>query len=254
MVHLSSATVQGRIRVLTESERKRPVSPFGVSKALGEDAVLLLSRADPSKQTQLRILRATSVQDPVRSTSSSLNRMARSPFASVAWSGIRPSPVSSTEGLTSAIIALADADDAPSIVLQPWEGLTARTALEKFGAKRLLRLPRPLCRAAVWAGYAVARYLLAGRFVADVRRLEVMWFGQRQVPGWLATSATLPPTRQARGGVPTVLFGATAALSARVFIASNAAISRGTGGTLISSRPTALNVSQLRISPGTRLI
>lgn len=83
--------------------------------ALGEDATLHLSGADLDNQTQLRILRATSVQGPERSTSSALTRIARSPLASVAGTGRRPSLVSSLDGLTSAIVALADAHDAPSI-------------------------------------------------------------------------------------------------------------------------------------------
>ena len=217
VVHLSSAAVQGRTRLLTESERKRPESPYGRSKALGEDVVLHLSRADPDNQTKMRILRATSVQGPERSTSSALTRIARSRLASVAGNGSGPSPVSSVDGLTSAIYALADAHDAPSIVLQPWEGLTARSVLEKFGASKPLQLPAPLCRVALCAAYAVSRRL-RGRFTADLRRLEVMWFGQRQIPGWLVTSATLRSLQKMHNAPPTVLFGATAALTARVFM------------------------------------
>jgi glycosyltransferase involved in cell wall biosynthesis/nucleoside-diphosphate-sugar epimerase len=221
VIHLSSAAVQGRARVLTESKRKTPDSAYGRSKALGEDAVLRLASAlhagGTQVRTQLRILRATSVQGPLRQTSTSLARIARSSLATVAGDRPRPSPVSSLAGLTDAIISLANSDDAPPVVLQPWEGLTARTVLERFGGKTPQTLPPLVCRVGIALGYAFAR-LLGGRFRAHIRRLDVMWFGQRQVPGWLVTSGLicLPHADQPRE--PTVLFGATAALTARVFM------------------------------------
>ncbi len=54
---------------------------------------------------------------------------------------------------------LAEADDAPSIVLQPWEGLTARSVLKRFGGTNPLPLPAPLCRGLLWrAMQSAARY------------------------------------------------------------------------------------------------
>ena len=219
MIHLSSVAVQGRARLLTESERKRPQSAYGRSKALGEDTALQLSRADPNLRTQLRILRATSVQGPRRS-----HLGCTDPHSKVADGERR-----GHRGPTQSCIKFAGANLGNSRACRGspmrrrsscslGKGLQlASSALQQFGATNLLKLPTPFCRMALWAGYAISRGL-RGRFDADLRRLEIMWFGQRQVPGWLVTSGTLRRPQPVRSDGLTVLFGATAALTARVFM------------------------------------
>ena len=194
LVHLSSAAVQGERPVLDESWETSPFSPYSRSKALGEAALRMLAPRLPDGL--LTILRATSVQGPGRRTTASLARVASSPLASVAGAGDAPSPVSSLGALAQFAVDVAEARPDRLLVLQPWEGMTVRDVLEAAGGHAPLRLPAPLCRAAVAAGYALSR-LAGGRLHGAVRRAEVMWFGQAQAPGWAEEAGVVPRPRAA---------------------------------------------------------
>lgn len=181
LVHISSAAVQGRARTLTATAATRPFSAYSRSKALGETVLSLLTG---SSHTELVIVRATSVQGWGRPRTESLRRIARSPFASVAGDGSQPSAVSSIDSLCDLVESLGSwKSDVPSIVLQPWEGLSVAQVLSCAGGKEPLHLPRLLCAALVELGY-VGSKILGGRADGHVRRVEMMWFGQRVAAEW----------------------------------------------------------------------
>ncbi|MBD7995471.1 NAD-dependent epimerase/dehydratase family protein [Arthrobacter sp. Sa2CUA1] len=187
-VHLSSAAVQGHRPCLDESSSVEPFSAYSRSKALGEQA---LSARVPGHCSVITI-RATSVQGPARDTTAKLVRIAASPLASVAGRGDSPSPVSSVDALTSfVLLAGAQPEPVPALVLQPWEGATAAGVLEAAGGRQPFRLPVWFCRGSLKAGYAVSA-LLGERLHGPLRRVEMMWFGQRQEPGWAEATGNVP--------------------------------------------------------------
>ncbi|MBP3044917.1 NAD-dependent epimerase/dehydratase family protein [Arthrobacter jiangjiafuii] len=187
-VHLSSAAVQGHRPFLDESSRVQPFSAYSRSKALGERA--LADRAAGS--CSIVTIRATSVQGPQRPTTAKLARLAASPLASVAGKGTAPSPVSSVDSLVRFVRAVGlHQGHVPAVVLQPWEQATVAGVLEAAGGRKPLRLPAWLCRSTLWAGYRLSA--LAGeRLHGALRRVEMMWFGQRQVPGWAEETGNVP--------------------------------------------------------------
>ena len=183
-IHLSSAAVQGRRQILDESAETSPFSPYSRSKALGESALLSYSGGlERVGKTESVILRATSVQGPGRSTTRQLQRLAQSPLASVASPGDAPTVVSSLRGLVEFIMSVGNfASVVPPIVLQPSEGMTTSSVLRLAGGRSPIRIPAPLCR-----GLSVLSYIIASRVTSvqgPARRLELMWFGQKQDAAW----------------------------------------------------------------------
>lgn len=206
-LHLSSAAVQGPVPVLDASPRTQPFSPYSRSKALGEEALLLLATQVPD--LEISILRATSVQGVSRQTTRSLVKVASSPLASVAGDGQQKTPVSSAQALAAFTHSLATyPGQLPPIVLQPWEGTTCTSVLEDAGGRRPWKIPSPLARALIRAGYGASR-LWAGA-AGPVRRLEVMWFGQDIDDSWARQEKLVPSYR-----VSQVLQEARAASSGR---------------------------------------
>ena len=206
-IHLSSAAVQGRSAVLDESADTHPFSPYSLSKALGEPALDLVGREAHGEQAlhtpaaehaapETVVVRATSVQGAGRPTTAALVRLAQSRLATVASPGTASSPVTSVEALADLVLALGQFDGAlPARVLQPWEGLTVRSVLDAAGGRPRM-LPRTLCRLMVSGGYG-ASTVLGGRLDGQVRRAELLWFGQEQVRGW-ATENGIAPTPRVR--------------------------------------------------------
>lgn len=187
-LHLSSAAVQGHRPVLDESAQVEPFSAYSRSKALGEAA---LSARNPGT-CQVSCVRATSVQGTARETTASLVRVASTPLASVAGRGDSPSPVSSVDALCAFVLAAGrHPGNVPPIILQPWEGATVASVLEAAGGRKPLHLPAWLCRFGLKAGYLVSA-LLGERLHGTLRRVEMMWFGQRQEPGWAEATSNLP--------------------------------------------------------------
>ncbi|MHA7146164.1 NAD-dependent epimerase/dehydratase family protein [Arthrobacter sp. TmT3-37] len=194
VIHLSSAAVQGRTPVLDATDTVHPFSTYSRSKALGEQSIDRVAADEPA--LSVVTIRATSVQGRGRPTTAALTRLARSPLASVASPGSARSPITSVEALAGLVLAVGrHAGPVPSRVLQPWEGLTVRTVLEAAGGRPRI-LPAALCRLAVGSGYALSG-LLGGRLDGHVRRVELMWFGQDQVPGW-AEEQGIPPAPRVR--------------------------------------------------------
>ena len=182
MVHLSSAAVQGRARLLDETPVTRAFSPYSRSKACGE-AVLDALRGECAA-TEIVVVRATSVQGAGRRTTAALQRVARSPLASVAGAGTAPSPVSSVAGLCAFVEQIGRwPEPVPEIVLQPWGGLSTAEVLRLAGGREPRHLPIGLCQVAVRLGYILSR-LVRGRLDGPVRRVEAMWFGQAVNDAW----------------------------------------------------------------------
>lgn len=198
VLQMSSAAVQGSVDCLDETPRSEPFSPYSFSKALAETALRRELDRDGEPGTvmpQLVILRATSVQGPGRPTTQRLVSFASSPASSVAGDGSAHTPVTSVEALAELAVTLGGhAGQIPRIVVQPWEGATTASILRDAGRREPAHLPAPLCRAAVGAGYLVSR-AAGSRWHGAVRRLEVTWFGQRQVPGWVMEHDLLPAPR-----------------------------------------------------------
>lgn len=189
-IHLSSAAVQGDRPVLDASPAVSPFSPYSLSKALGERALLSVANAAPG-DTDVVILRATSVQGSGRPTTDALRRFARSPFASVAAPGDHPSVVSSVGGLVSFVHELGTSNHSLApIVLQPWEGLNVCQVLELAGERRPIVLPRWVCRTVVNVGKVFGRAV--PKVAGLARRVEVMWFGQAQESSSLRADSSQP--------------------------------------------------------------
>ncbi|MFW3387059.1 UNVERIFIED_CONTAM: NAD-dependent epimerase/dehydratase family protein [Kocuria sp. CPCC 205274] len=197
IVHVSSAAVQGDVDVLDETPTVRPFSPYSFSKALGESALLKLRRdwAGEDGAPAITVLRATSVQGSGRRTTARLARFASSPLSSVAGDGGAPTPVTSVHALAEFVSRVGRHREAlPPVVLQPWEGATTGSILRDAGRREPRHLPVLLCRLVVDAGFAVSA--LAGhRWHGVFRRLEVTWFGQRQVRGWAEEHDAVPEPR-----------------------------------------------------------
>ena len=195
LVHLSSASVQGHRRVIDESNDCAPFSAYSRSKALGEQALgLVCAETAP---TSIVTIRATSVQGSSRPTTRSLVKVARSPLASVAAPGTAPTPVSSIDALAWFVVETGQfAGEVPGLVLQPWEGLSVSDVLTAAGGHAPRRLPQWLCRSVLATGY-FASTLLGERFHGPIRRVELMWFGQEQTPGWAESAGLVPPSAAA---------------------------------------------------------
>ncbi|MBE0008588.1 MULTISPECIES: NAD-dependent epimerase/dehydratase family protein [unclassified Arthrobacter] len=183
LIHLSSAAVQGHREILDESSDLAPFSAYSRSKALGEEALRLTASQGRSEGMHPVVIRATSVQGAGRPTTAALARLAASPLASVAAPGTASTPVTSVESLADYVVQAGTfAGPLPAVILQPGEGMTVRSVLEAVGGTPIV-LPRSLCRFVLRVGYRVSA-LLGERLHGSLRRVELMWFGQAQAPGW----------------------------------------------------------------------
>lgn len=172
-VHVSSAAVQGAIDALDESWGHAPFSPYSTSKALGESA--LRATDDPD----VVVYRATSVQGVSRETTRRLVALAGARWSSVAGDGAGPSPQVLVQNLADGIVYAATSSvNPPPVVLHPWEGLTCRDVLTLLGGSEPRELPEWLARMLVRGTAALHR-------PGTARRLEMLWFGQRQTSTWL---------------------------------------------------------------------
>lgn len=190
VVHLSSASVQGHRHVIDESSNRAPFSAYSRSKALGEEVLEML--ADGASDGRIVTIRATSVQGPGRPTTASFVKVAGSPLASVAAPGSAPTPVSSIDALAWFVAeAGSRPGPVPGLVLQPWEGLSVSDVLFTASGRTPVKLPRWLCGTVLAIGYFVSR-LLGERLHGPIRRVELMWFGQAQEPGWADSVGLIP--------------------------------------------------------------
>jgi uncharacterized protein YbjT (DUF2867 family) len=186
LIHVSSAAVQGRLPMLDDSGTTDVFSEYSRSKLLGEQMVRMFA---PEISV---IYRPAGVHGIDRHATWSVTRLARSPFASVAWPGEYPSPQSLIENVGDAIAFLATTTlDPPSVVAHPWEGLTTLDVMQLLGGRAPLMLPKRIAELMIAALRATSRVFppLSG----SVRRVEMLWFGQGQDTSWLSTAGWAPP-------------------------------------------------------------
>lgn len=183
LVHVSSAAVQGRTQRLDETTSVAPFSPYSHSKALGEQ--LLARRADTV------VFRPTSVHGPGRELTRRLASFLASPFASVAGKGDAPTPQVLVGNVADAIAFVALANQAPPpVVLQPGESMTTGSLVRIIGGREPRHVPTFAARGVVSVLMLVGRR--SGRVAGIGRRIEMLWFGQDQVDGWLKAVGWLP--------------------------------------------------------------
>lgn len=175
LIHLSSAAVQGRSKVIDSSTAVFPFSHYSYSKALGERALLAFLESNP--EMDISIVRATSVQGTGRPTTEKLQRLAQTPLASVASPGSQPSVVSSVTALCEFIQLIGEYRNTRAVIqVQPWERLNVVEVLSLSGGRKPTMLPRFLCQILINVGYLLGTFL--PRITGITRRVEMMWFGQ----------------------------------------------------------------------------
>jgi len=184
-IHVSSAVVQGDAPILNDSPRTVPFSAYSRSKALGEQFVSSLA------PESCVIYRPASVHAVDRRVTRMTAAIARSPLATVAGSGNQPTPQALLSNVADAIAHLATSEHQPPIIVtHPWESLTTAQVLTLLGGKPPKRIPIFLARSVV----AVLR--IAGRgyepVAANARRVEMLWFGQKQATSWLSLDGWTP--------------------------------------------------------------
>lgn len=186
VIHLSSISVQGRMDPLDESMRHNPNSPYSASRALGEQ----LLQGPEHRHTV--IFRLPGVHAAERSVTRKLNWIARSPLSCTAGPPPRPTPLMLLDNVAAALVFLAEyAGEVPLVVLPPADGVTTDGILELLGGRKPRHIPVRV------AAPVVSLLMLTGRRSPGVyalgRRLELLWFGQGQVPGWLTEVGFRPP-------------------------------------------------------------
>jgi nucleoside-diphosphate-sugar epimerase len=184
-VHVSSAAVQGRRDPLDESPTVAPVSLYAESKAAAELALL----GAPARVIHAPLVvayRATSVHGEGRSLTAEFATFAtRHRWLPVLGTEGRATPLALVDNVAAGLLACAVADDPPSIVLHPFEGMTTRTVLELFGGpvRRGRVLPAATARAVMAASRTVGTFL--PKSLPTLRRVEVLLVGQGQESSWL---------------------------------------------------------------------
>jgi len=177
VVHVSSAAVQGRRPLLDESTETAPFSDYSLAKALGEQAVL---QGNPGAVC----FRPTSVHGAGRDVTRTLARVASSRFASVAGRGDGPTPQVLVENVADAIAFVTlTPREVPSVVLHPHEGMSVAQLVRVLGDREPRHVPVAIARSIV--GLAVIAGRRSSKAAGVGRRLEMLWFGQAQTPGWL---------------------------------------------------------------------
>ncbi len=185
MVHISSASVQGRREPLDETSRVCPLTPYAESKADGERA-LVEQHGGP----YLTIYRPTSVQGVDRALTRSLVRLASLPVVPACFGGLAPLPVSLIENVAAGVVHVCQSSKAPEIVLQPWETMTTRRLVAAFGTARIMSLPTWVARRGLGFIYLFGH---KGPTVGIARRLELFVLGQSQDAKTLLASGFIPP-------------------------------------------------------------
>ncbi|WFE49200.1 NAD-dependent epimerase/dehydratase family protein [Micromonospora sp. WMMD1155] len=187
LVHVSSAAAQGAMD-LDETSRTMPFSPYSRSKAVGER---LLQREDCIDTV---IYRSTWVHDVARPNTRALIRLAQSRMSCVAGDGTAPTPQVLIDDVAAAITHLGLVDGpVPPIVLQPHNGMTTGLLLRLLGGREPLHLPPLMARYATRCVTAYGRTSLTAN--AHARRVDMLLFGKRQTPGWLAEQGLVPRLR-----------------------------------------------------------
>lgn len=188
MVHVSSAVVQGTRLRLDESRDLEPSTPYAVSKAAAETALLDRLVACPP---EVVVYRPTSVLGEDDKVTRRFSRLARLPVLPLVEGGDAPLPVALPGNVGAAVVHLVEAPIDYDVVLHPWEQMTVRTTLEAFGSHRLVSVPAAPPRLLLRA----TRRLLAGHagMQSSFRRYELMVLGQIQDARHLLESGFVLP-------------------------------------------------------------
>jgi len=189
LVHVSTAAVQWGIRVLDDSPRYAPVSPYSETKVLGER---LLTGLAGTGRLSVVLYRPPSVHGPERALTRAFVRWCdRFPLV-VSGKGDQPVPVALIGNVAAALVALAVADDPPLIVSHPSEGYTVGSLYESVApGKRIWSLPPGMVRAGLRALEPVGRAF--PQAAAASWRLELLLLGQAQAPSWLESQRFVLP-------------------------------------------------------------
>lgn len=186
LVHVSSAAVQGRLSVLDSSDTSDAFSHYSMSKLLGEQTV---QRFGCGTAITYRPAGVHGINRPITRR---VTQIAAGPFSSVASPGSQPSPQSLIENVADAIAFLATTSlKPPAVVNHPWEGLSTMDVMELLGGRAPKAVPRHLAKFLVSSLELVSRAM--PRLGGSVRRVEMLWFGQRQATSWLSTVGWSPP-------------------------------------------------------------
>lgn len=177
-VHVSSAVVQGRAKVLDSSMNFDAFSTYARSKMLGE---LEARRLGPSETS---VYRPPSVHAPSRRVTRGVTWLATSPLSSVASPADSPTPQALIANVADAVRFLATTDKAlPPVVHHPSEHLTTSLLLELLGDRQPKELPRGFARLVVRLLELTAHAITP--LAPHARRIDMMWFGQMQAESWL---------------------------------------------------------------------
>jgi nucleoside-diphosphate-sugar epimerase len=189
-VHISSAAVQGRSTRLDSSERTAPFSAYSRSKVCGE----LAATAANSRTV---VYRPPGVHAPGRAVTQRIAALARSRFSSTAGPGTANTAQALLENVGDACAHLAlTGSEPPHIVAHPSEGLTTSSLLELLGGHPPVHLPWPVAKGLVAVAFAGGR--MSTRLAANVRRAEMLLFGQEQDESWLTLDGWAQPYGQDR--------------------------------------------------------
>lgn len=190
LVHVSSAAVQGRRRLLDESNDFDLITPYAASKAAGEE--LLEAAARRCGDTRLLIYRATSVQGAKRSMTASLARFARLPVVPVVGSGSQPLPLALISNVAAAIGFLLSHRAPAGRYVHPWEGMTVARILAALGGRgKRVHLPERLVSKGIDAAFGVGR--LSSGIAAIAKRAELLALGQGVGTSSLTDLGFVPP-------------------------------------------------------------
>jgi nucleoside-diphosphate-sugar epimerase/glycosyltransferase involved in cell wall biosynthesis len=189
-VHVSSAAVQGRKEILDASQSFSPLTAYSRSKVLGE---VLAQRFGPESTV---IYRPASVHGQGRHVTEMTAKIARSFLSTVAYPGSANTPQALVQNIGDAIAFLASTVlNPPSVVSHPSEGLSTGQLLYLLGSRNPVRLPRTPAKVLLRALAPLGRRQSA--IGANLRRIEVLWFGQQQSQSWLTESGWKPPRSNA---------------------------------------------------------
>lgn len=190
IVHVSSAVVQGNKAILDETQIYHAFSPYAESKILGEQAVL------EQGEGEVVVYRPPSVHAPDRRVTRRIAKLAKSPLSCVASPVDSPTPQALIENVGDAVAYLATTSQRPpAVVTHPWEGMTTFDLLALLsGGKSPIVLPRWFCRFLFSTASVVSRFVKQVR--PNVRRLEIIWFGQSQAESWLTLSGWSPTSQR----------------------------------------------------------
>lgn len=184
VVHISSAAVQGRSDVLDSSSLVKPENSYGDSKACGEEMVRALCPGAV-------VYRPPGVHGSDRDVTRRLVRLAGSRLSSVAAPGDGNAPQALIENVASAIaFLLMVSAEPPSVVSHPSEGLSTAELLELIGGRVPREVPRGMARMLLSLGFGLP--FKSDWMYAQLRRLEVLWFGQVQASSWLTEAGWQP--------------------------------------------------------------